>query len=49
MQTTSAPLIGVLEIGVARVTAAVWLIALATGTVTEKNEPPPALESSAMP
>ena len=49
MQTISAPLIGVLDSGVALVTAAVWLMALAIGTVTEKNEPPLALESSAMP
>ena len=40
MQTISAPLIGVRDSGVALVTAAVWLIALATGTVTEKTEPP---------
>ena len=49
MQTISEPLIGVLESGVALVTAAVWLIAFAVGTVTENNEPPLALESSAMP
>ena len=40
MQTISAPLIGVFDNGVALVTAAVWLIAVATGTVTEKTEPP---------
>ena len=40
MQTIRAPLIGVLESGVALVTAAVWLIAVATGTVTENTEPP---------
>ena len=36
MQTTSAPLIGVCEIGVVAATAAVWLTLSATGTVTEK-------------
>ena len=40
MQTIRAPLIGVLESGVALVTAAVWLIAAAIGTVTENTEPP---------
>ncbi len=49
MQTISVPLIGVFESGVVAVTAAVWLIALAIGTVTEKNEPPLGIESSAMP
>jgi hypothetical protein len=49
MHTISEPLIGVLESGVALVTAAVWLTSFAVGTVTEKSEPPLALESSAMP
>ena len=49
MQTIRAPLIGVLESGVALVTAAVWLIAVAIGTVTENTEPPLAVASIAMP
>ena len=48
MQTIREPLIGVLESGVALVTAAVKLMAFAVGTVTEKTEPPLILESSAM-
>ncbi len=43
MQTISAPLIGVRDSGVVLVTAAVWLIASAIGTVTEKTEPPLAI------
>ncbi len=43
MQTISEPLIGVRDSGVALVTAAVWLMAFAVGTVTEKTEPPPAI------
>ena len=49
MQTIRAPLIGVLESGVALVTGAVWSTALATGTVTENTEPPLAVASIAMP
>jgi hypothetical protein len=49
MQTISVPLIGVFESGVALVTAAVKLMAFPVGTITEKNEPPLTLESSAMP
>ena len=46
--TIRAPDIGVRDSGVALVTAAVWLIALAVGTVTENTEPPAALASMAM-
>ena len=49
MQTIRAPLIGVLESGVALVTAAVWSIAAATGTVTENTEPPLPVPSIAIP
>ena len=49
MQTISVPLMGAFDSGVALVTAEVKVMVFATGTVTEKNEPPPTLASSAMP
>ncbi len=48
MQTIREPLIGVFDSGVVLVTAAVWLTAAATGTVTENAEPPLTLAEIAM-
>ena len=45
MQTISVPLIGAFDSGVALVTAEVKVTVFATGTVTEKKEPPLTLAS----